>query len=263
MLDRMAARQSTFERRPLASSLLRWWQRLLSARWLRRAFQTIAAGVIVVLALLGLLLLLTPGVTDAASRASASIAQHPGSIALTEVPKRVADAVVATEDHRFYQHPGIDPVALGRAGVGLLYDHENGGATIEVQLAKLLYTNGRADLASQLEQVGVAIKLDQTYTKDKILLMYLNVAYFGHGFYGLQAASVGYFDQPPQNLDWPQAAMLAGLLQAPTDYDPVDHPQTALLRRHYVLDRLAATGMLPAAEAATYDRQSLELHLST
>jgi penicillin-binding protein 1A len=258
----MAARQSTVERRPFASAVLRWWQRLQSARWLRRAFQTFAASVIVALALLGLLLRVTPSVTDAASRASAGIAQHPGSNALTEVPRRVADAVVATEDHRFYEHPGIDPVALGRAGVGLLSGHENGGATIEVQLAKLLYTHGRADLASQLDQVGVAIKLDQTYTKDQILLMYLNVAYFGHGFYGLQAASVGYFDQAPQNLDWPQAAMLAGLLQAPTDYDPVDHPHMALLRRHYVLDRLVATGVLTAPEAATYDRQSLELHRS-
>jgi membrane peptidoglycan carboxypeptidase len=256
----MAVDQSMFERRPVAVTVLRWWQRLLSVRWLRRAFKTLVALMIALLALFSLLLSLTPSVSDAPSRVSARITEHPGTNALTAVPTRVAAAVVATEDHRFYEHPGIDALALGRVGVGLLHGNDGGGATIELQLAKLLYTDGRADWASQWDQVGIAIKLDQTYTKDQILLMYFNVAYFGHGFYGLQAASIGYFDQAPQNLDWPQAAMLAGLLQAPTDYDPIDHPQTALLRRHHVLDRLAATGVLTPAEASGYDGRSLELH---
>jgi membrane peptidoglycan carboxypeptidase len=92
--------------------------------------------------------------------------------------------------------------------------------------------------------------------------MYLNIAYFGHDYYGLRAASIGYFDQAPQNLDWAQAALLAGLLQAPTDYDPIDHPEPARQRRHYVLDRLIATGVLTPADAAGYDAQSLELHPS-
>jgi membrane peptidoglycan carboxypeptidase len=74
--------------------------------------------------------------------------------------------------------------------------------------------------------------------------MYLNVAYFGHGFYGVRAASVGYFGQAPQVLDWAEAALLAGLLQSPANYDPVDHPQAAMQRRHYVPDRLVATGVL-------------------
>jgi penicillin-binding protein 1A len=259
----MPAGQLKSERPPVLLAVRRRWRRLLSARWLRRSIQTIAALAITTVALLCLLLLLTPSVNDAASRASATTAEHPGSRALTAVPTRVADAVVATEDHRFYQHLGIDPMALGRTGIGLLQGHDVGGATLEVQLAKLLYTQGRADWVSQLEQVGIAIKLDQSYTKDQILLMYLNVAYFGHGFYGLQAASLGYFNQQPQNLDWPQAAMLAGLLQAPTDYDPIAHPQTALLRRQHVLDRLATTGVLSAAEAITYAGQGLELHSST
>jgi membrane peptidoglycan carboxypeptidase len=92
--------------------------------------------------------------------------------------------------------------------------------------------------------------------------MYLNVAYFGHGFYGLQAASVGYFDLAPQDLDWAQAATLAGLLQAPNDYDPIEHPHAALQRRQHVLDRLAATGALTRAEAADDNELSLELHAS-
>lgn len=237
--------------------------RLRSARWLRRALCTAAALTIVALALLSLLLLLTPSATDASSRASAMVAEHRGATAMPVIPQRVAAAVVATEDHRFYHHPGLDPIALGRASFGLLRGTDDGGSTIDVQLAKLLYTGNRGDLASQLDRVGVAIKLDHTYTKNQILLMYLNVAYFGHGFYGLEAASVGYFDQVPQNLDWAQAAMIAGLLQAPTDYDPVDHSRAALLRRHHVLDRLAATGVLTRAEMAAYDGLSLELRAST
>ena len=160
---------------------------------------------------------------------------------LTSIPARVAAAVLATEDHRFYQHPGVDPIALGRVGVGLLHGVDSGGATIEAQLAKPLYTGDRHDWAAHVDLVGLAVKLDRRYTKDQILLMYLNVAYFGHGFYGVRAASVGYFGQAPQVLDWAEAALLAGLLQSPANYDPVDHPQAAMQRRHYVPDRLVAT----------------------
>jgi penicillin-binding protein 1A len=259
----MAAGQPAFEGRPVISAVRRRWHLLRSARWLRRALWIVAVLTAVAIALLSLLLLLTPSATDAASRASAMVAEHRGAPALTKIPKRVVAAVVATEDHRFYQHPGIDPLALGRAGIGLLQGTDDGGSTIEVQLAKLLYTNGRTDLASQLDRVGLAIKLDQTYTKDQILLMYLNVAYFGHQFYGLHAASVGYFDKAPEDLDWAQAAMLAGLLQSPTNYDPVDHPQAALQRRHRVLDRLAATGVLTRDEAAADNGLGLELFAST
>jgi membrane peptidoglycan carboxypeptidase len=205
------------------------------------------------------MMVMTPSAEDAADRAAAKIAAQSGGSELTSIPARVAATVLATEDHRFYEHPGVDPIALGRVGIGLLHGVDSGGATVEAQLAKLLYTGDRHDWAAQVDLVGLAVKLDRRYTKDQILLMYLNVAYFGHGFYGVQAASLGYFGKAPQALDWAQAALLAGLLQSPTNYDPVDHPQAAMQRRRHVLERLVATGVLSAVDATEFDDRSLEL----
>jgi membrane peptidoglycan carboxypeptidase len=228
-------------------------------RWMRRAVWVAASLATFVTMLFSLLLVLTPSAGDAPGRAAAKIRQQPGTVPLTTIPLRIAAAVVATEDHRFYHHPGIDPIAFGRVATGLLTGRDRGGATIDAQLAKLLYTGDRHDWGAQLDVVGLAVKIDHAYSKDQILLMYLNVAYFGHGFYGAQAASLGYFGEPPQNLDWAQAALLAGLLQAPTDYDPLDHPQAALERRQYVLNRLVAMGALSSVDGAGFNRRGLEL----
>jgi membrane peptidoglycan carboxypeptidase len=89
--------------------------------------------------------------------------------------------------------------------------------------------------------------------------MYLDTAYFGHGYYGVSAASAGYFGRPPADLDWQQAALLAGLVQAPTAYDPTVHPALALSRRAHVLGRLAATGYLTAGQASALAATSLGL----
>jgi penicillin-binding protein 1A len=134
-----------------------------------------------------------------------------------------------------------------------------GGATIEQQLAKMLYTDGHQGTMDRIEQVGLALKLDRTYTKAQILRMYLDTAYFGHGYYGVDAAAQGYFGRSAAHLTWPQAALLAGLVQAPTAYDPVTHPALATSRRAHVLDRLAATGALPEARASAFARAGLGL----
>jgi penicillin-binding protein 1A len=167
--------------------------------------------------------------------------------------------VLAVEDHRFNHHFGIDVLALGRAGVGVVTGSDQGGSTIEVQLGKLLYTGGRRDLRAQAEQAALAIKLDWTYSKSQILLMYLNSEYFGHGFYGIAAASHGYFGRGPDQLDWSQAALLAGLLKAPSDYDPLLHPQESLRRRAHVLQRLRAVGALTGSQLAQAESTGLEL----
>ena len=124
-----------------------------------------------------------------------------------------------------------------------------GGATIDQQLAKMLYTPGRDGFTVKAEQVALALKLDHAYPKRRILAMYLDVAYFGHGFYGAYAASEGYFGVPPGDLDWGQAALLAGLLQQPTADDPLVHPDRARARRRHVLARLVATRALTASAA--------------
>jgi membrane peptidoglycan carboxypeptidase len=136
---------------------------------------------------------------------------------------------------------------------------DQGGATLYQQLAKMLYTPGGAGAGVQAEQVILGIKLDLSYSKPQILQLYADVAYFGHGYYGLAEASCGYFDVTPAGLSWPQAALLAGLVQAPTADNPVTHYPVARAREAHVLGRLVATGTLTQAQAARAYRAPLHL----
>jgi membrane peptidoglycan carboxypeptidase len=204
------------------------------------------------------LLISTPSVTNAEAIVKARLAAHHAPSDNGVIPRKVAKALLATEDSRFYGDPALDPRGLVRGAWGAVTGNSNaGGATIEVQLAKLLYTPGREGFKASLEQIGLAIKLDAHYTKREILAMYLNVAYFGDGAYGVVAAAHHYFGLPARQLDWAQASLLAGLVQAPTDYDPHGHLTLALERRAHVLQRLVATGVLTKARAAAISKQAL------
>jgi hypothetical protein len=226
---------------------------------LRRSGYLPVAALVTASAGLGLLLGLPPPVSDLGVRADALATAERAGPPVARWPARLAAAVIAVEDHRFYQHPGLDLVALGRVAAGAMSGRDEGGATIDVQLAKLLYTGGRQDPQAQLTQVGLALKLDHAYPKRHLLLTYLNCVYFGHGFYGATAAAEGYFGRTPDQLDWPQAALLAGLLQSPSAYDPFVHPQRATIRRNYVLQRLHAVGTLTLAQVGTYRATGLAL----
>jgi len=222
-------------------------------------------AVLLGLALIGVLvltglLLITPPVGDAQARTQQLDRLHHATYPGPPVPGRFAASLVSTEDHRFYSEPGIDPFAIARLIGGRLSGRpDQGGATLYQQLAKMLYTPGRSGITVEAEQVGLGIKLDLAYSKPQILQMYADVAYFGNSYYGLEAASCGYFGVTPARLSWPQAAMLAGLVQAPTADDPITHFAAARARQAHVLGRLAATGMLSPAEAASAYRQPLEL----
>ena len=218
-------------------------------------------GLILVSALsLGGLLLVTPSVGDAPARAQAMDQQHHVAYPGPAVPARFAASLVSTEDHRFYSEPGIDPIAIGRLIMGRIAGRpDQGGATLYQQLAKMLYTPDRSGIEVEAEQVGLGIKLDLAYPKWQILRMYADVAYFGHNYYGLGAASCGYFGVTPARLSWPQAAMLAGLVQAPTADDPIAHFAAARARESHALGRLVATGHLSQAQAASFYRQPLDL----
>jgi penicillin-binding protein 1A len=172
----------------------------------------------------------------------------------------VAAALIATEDHRFYSEPGIDPVAAGRGILGRLGGTPSqGGSTLYQQLAKMLYVPGRSGLLAEAEQVLLGIKLDLNFPKAQILQMYADVAYFGHGYYGLAAASCGYFAERPAGLSWGQAAMLAGLVQAPSADDPLTHFASARARQAHVLIRLIDTGTLTWQQASRAYQQPLHL----
>jgi membrane peptidoglycan carboxypeptidase len=206
------------------------------------------------------LLIVAPSVANAPALARALDKTHHAIYPGQQVPERFAASLVATEDHRFYSEAGIDPFAIVRVAAGdLTGKPDQGGATLYQQLAKILYVPGPSGVLGKGEQVLLGIKLALSYPKARILQMYSDVAYFGDGYYGLQAASCGYFGVAPAALTWPQAALLAGLVQAPSAYDPLVHLALARAREAHVLGRLAATGTLTHAQAERAYRQPLHL----
>jgi membrane peptidoglycan carboxypeptidase len=229
-------------------------------RWIKRLCATVMALVALgVIAVNGLLVLL-PGVGDAPALVRAIDRAHHSAYPGPALPPRFAAALVATEDHRFYAEPGIDPVAAGRALLGRLgAAPDQGGATLDQQLAKMLYVSGRRGALPEAEQVLLGVKLDLSYSKAEILLLYADAAYFGHGYYGLAAASCGYFAERPARLSWGQAAMLAGLVRAPFADDPLSRFANARARQAHVLVRLIDTGKLTRQQASQAYRMPLHL----
>ena len=230
-------------------------------RGLRVALGIAAGAVLLTVAAVGVLWPATPAVADAGGRVHAILAAH-GATALTGLPApdRVGQALIATEDSRFRSTPGVDPVALARVvwstvrGAG-----DVGGAGLAQQLAKNLYHPDGSAVWREVQQVELAFKLEHAYSKDAILRMYLSAVYFGHGYYGVTQAAHGYFGVDPSQLTWGQAALLAGLVQAPSADDPIDHPQRAAARQQHVLRRLVATGVLDAAQAEAIAARGLQL----
>jgi membrane peptidoglycan carboxypeptidase len=196
------------------------------------------------------MLLATPSVGNAWSVARAQARSHHAPFPGPPVAARFAAALIATEDHRFASEPGFDPFALPRIALSVVTGKDQGGATLYQQLAKLLYGTHRGRLTVELYEVALGIKLKFSYSREQILRMYADVAYFGHGYYGVARASCGYFGRPPDRLSWPQSAVLAGLVQAPSDYDPLAHPALARSREGHVFSRLVATGVLTPRQAA-------------
>ena len=229
-------------------------------RWLRRVLIAVLAIALAgALAFAGLMVG-TPSVSTAPLLAQAFDQAHRAPYPGPLVPSRFAAALVATEDHRFYSEPGFDPIAIGRVIAGRLTGQpDQGGATLYQQLAKMLYTPSGSGPSVEAEQIILGIKLDLSYSKAQILRLYADVAYFGHGYYGLAQASCGYFRVPPAGLTWAQAALLAGLVQAPTADNPIAHFTLARARQAHVLGRLVATGKLTQVQASRAYRAPLHL----
>ncbi len=184
-------------------------------------------------------------------------------VAFNEISKNVVNALVATEDVRFYKHSGIDIQALGRAVVGM--GKEGGASTITQQLAKNLYRtryNKSSGLAKRiplirtiipkLKEWMTAIKLESNYSKDEILTMYLNTVSFGNNTYGIKTASRIYFNKEASQLSVPQAALLVGMLKATTSYNPIKNPERSLERRNVVLSQMNKYNYLPKPELEKY-----------
>ena len=204
-------------------------------------------------------ILSAPGVEDAGQRVVAIDLTHNSQPVYVGPSERIAVALIAVEDQRFYTHHGIDLIGVSRGLWGVVRGVDSGGSTLDQQLAHVLYGADYYGPWADLQRTALALKIEGHYTKSAILNLYLNGVYFGHGYYGIGAASKGYFGLAPQQLSWAQAALIAGLPEAPSDLDPYLDRTLAVARQHHVLDRLVATGALTSQQEIAIEADPLLL----
>jgi penicillin-binding protein 1A len=172
-------------------------------------------------------------------------------VSATELPSHLIEAVIATEDRRFYHHFGIDPIGLARA---LLVDLREGrfvagGSTITQQLAKNLFLSPDRTIKRKVQEALLAFQIERLYTKDQILTLYLNRVYLGAGAFGISAAARTYFDKDPRDLNLIESAVIAGLLKAPSRFSPAHDVDLARRRASVVISRMQDEGYLTADQA--------------
>ncbi len=169
------------------------------------------------------------------------------------------EAIVAIEDRRFYDHRGFDMTGMARATlVNIQHGHiEEGASTITQQLVKNLFLANEQTFTRKAQELLLALAIENAYTKDEILEMYMNVVYYGSGFYGVNAASEGYYGKAPAALDLPEASMLAGVPNAPSELSPFTNFIAAKKRQAIVLDAMEAQGLIDARTAEDAKMQPL------
>lgn len=179
-----------------------------------------------------------------------------------EISQNLKDALVATEDKRYYEHGAIDLFGIGRAFYTNVTAGRTveGGSTITQQLVKNLFLSSKRIMSRKVEEVILAYLMELYYTKDEILTMYLNTIYYGNNYYGIEQAAKGYFDTTPAKLTLGQAALLAGMPQAPSYYNPVTNYKGAKERQRTVLTLMTQQGLITNREAdkAYYSNLNLQ-----
>ena len=180
------------------------------------------------------------------------------------IPKLVTNAFVAAEDKNFYQHPGIDFTGMARAGLFYVENYgtgrrPQGASTITQQVAKNFLLTNEVSYDRKMKQALMALRNEKTYSKEKILELYLNEIYLGFGAYGVAAASLLYFDKSVHELTIAQAAYLAALPKGPNNYNPFRRKDEAIARRNYVIDRMVEDGYITTADAETAKKQPLDI----
>jgi penicillin-binding protein 1A len=251
-----------------------WHWRLLRWTLLGMLWAVILAGGVI-----GYFALTLPPVADLLAgdrRPSVTLLGSDGSVVATfgdlfgeplhlkDLPPYVPEAVIATEDRRFYHHFGLDPIGLARAAyVNLRAGHVvQGGSTITQQLAKNLFLTPERTLARKIQEALLALWLEHKFTKDQLLEIYLNRVYLGAGTYGVDAAAQRYFDKSARDVSLYEAAAIAGLLKAPTRFSPAHDRQRAAERTAQVLANMVAAGYITEAQLAAAEKQKSELALA-
>ncbi len=185
-------------------------------------------------------------------------------VPITAIPKRVADAFIASEDQRFYTHPGIDPVGLSRAVTVAIFEkltgsdrRIKGASTITQQVAQNFLLGKEYTFDRKIREAILSIRIERAFTKDHILELYLNENYLGFGAYGVAAAAMNYFNKSLDELTVGEAAFLSGLAKAPNNYNPLRSPEAARERRNYVIGRMEEDGYITSAEAKAARAESI------
>ena len=250
----------------IAEGPLRWWQGRSYWWWIKRGLQAFLILFVVLVAFLAITAPLSkslkpiaaPQITLLASdgtpiaRNGANVAEP---VAVADLPEHVIQPFLAIEDRRFYNHWGVDPRGIARAA----WTGHGGGSTITQQLAKFTFLTPEQTLTRKAREALIAFWLEAWLTKDEILERYLSNAYFGDNQYGLRAASLHYFYRKPENLKPEQAAMLAGLLKAPSRLAPTKNPDLAEKRYRLVLGAMVEAGYLTQAQAKAMKTPALDV----
>ncbi len=184
-------------------------------------------------------------------------------VTIDDVSPYVLWGTVDTEDVRFYQHNGIDPQGIVRAVLVQFTGGSEGASTVTQQLVRntvLSDEQFEQTLKRKVREAYIAIQMEKKYSKDQILMMYINTIYYGHAAYGIQAASITYFNKDAKNLTLAEAALLVGLPQSPSYYDPTENPEAAIQRRNTVLDRMYTAGDITKEERDAAQAEPLTLN---
>lgn len=170
---------------------------------------------------------------------------------LEEVPQVYKNAVISVEDHRFYNHKGIDLIAIGRAMINDIkaMNFVEGGSTITQQLSKNIYFTQEKKITRKVAEVFMAFEIEKNYEKDEILELYLNTSYYGEGYYTVKEACRGYFKKELYQMTDYEAILLAGIPNAPSVYSPTKNPELAKQRQRQVIDKMVKYGYLTEKQA--------------
>lgn len=184
--------------------------------------------------------------------------------ALSEIPEYVRNAFIAAEDQRFYEHRGVSPRRILAALINNIrtQSYSQGASTITQQLVKLTHLSSTKTISRKAQEAVLALQLEKKLTKDEILECYLNTVYFGRGAYGIGAAARTYFSKAVNELTLSEAALLAGIIKAPSNYAPHLNPEKSLSRRDHILSEMEKCGFISTQQLAAAKREKLQLTLS-
>lgn len=182
-------------------------------------------------------------------------------LTIDQLPDEMKEAMVAVEDRRYYMHPGVDPIGITRSFYVRAIEGRwtQGGSTITQQLARNVYLNNNKEFGRKIREIILALAIETKFSKDQILELYLNKVYFGGGAYGVDAASRKFFDHGAEKLSLAEAAIIAGLVKAPSRYSPTADAKAALGRAGVVIEVMQDAGMITASEAASVKPADVKL----